>query len=604
MCRNQSTPPPALKVMLDALSRHWNKVDSYADKDGLLAVGCAGLGTVQSPPQPYTLADSTVSVWLSGNIYSPAAVATEILPLLAESYRRQGITFVNDLQGEFFLVIFDHLQQRLVLVNDRYGRRPVYYRAVDGQLIFASSIKAVLASNVVAAHIDEEALADFLCFAFIPGERTLLKDVQLLPPAGTLTFDLASGELSIGRYWDLRKNLQPSSQSESTILDGLAETFSTAVKRRLSPSMTNWLSLSAGMDSRVIAAVLSNTELPVKAVTNGVEGSYEPRVTADIARIIGVEHVFFTFDEAQLTQAEAELTELITEAISLTDGMRGTASGAQTAFSARLRRERGLENVLTGHGGEIAKLDEAYNFAIGGPDDLTKLKTNPVDWTYGRLSRPNGPRFNTPALYKGGLAKVFAEAPRQHIRAIIHGLDSDIAPAQLVSFLFLNELYRKRAAYALAVQRAYVQVHVPFYDDEFLAKAIAAPLSVRSNYRVHRHIIEKHCPSLLNIVLSETRMRPFPSVAERVLRGIPYRIARRLGLFKRDVPEHFFAARMDGNFFRNILLDTQTLDRGYFNRDEIGRLIDDQAKGQRTANNLLHLLTIVELWHRDCIDTL
>jgi asparagine synthetase B (glutamine-hydrolysing) len=590
--------------MLEAQSFPWYELERYTDKDGRFGVGCADLGLVQKAPQPYTSADATISVWLYGNVYSPSAGATEILPLLAESYRQKGNKFINDIQGEFFLVIFDHPQQRLVLANDRYGRRPVYYAVPDGQLIFASSIKAILASGTVASRVDEEALADFLSFAFILGERTLLWDVHMLPPAGTLTFDLVSGELDIGRYWDLRQNLQPSSKSESVILDDLAETFTTAVNRRLSSSTTNWLSLSAGMDSRVIASVLSNTDCLVKAVTNGVEGSYEPKVTLDIANVIGVEHVFFTFDEKQLTQAESELKGLVQEAISLTDGMRGTASSAQTAFSARLRRQRGLENILTGHGGEIVKLDEAYNFSIRGPDDIGNIKTKPVDWTCNRLSRPNAPGFNTPALYKGTLANVFADAPRQHIQSIIDGIDSAVAPEQFVSFLFLNELYRKRASYALAVQRAFVDVHVPFYDDDFLAIAIGAPLSVRSNYRVHRHIIQKQCPDLLDIVLSETRMRPFPSKTERLFRGFPYAIARRLGLFKRDVPEHFFAANMNSNFFRDILLDTRTQDRGYFNPDETVRLIDAQATGQRTANTLLHLLTIVELWHRDFIDTL
>jgi hypothetical protein len=220
---------------------------------------------------------------------------------------------------------------------------------------------------------------------------------------------------------------------------------------------------------------------------------------------------------------------------------------------------------------------------------VEKLKMQPVDWTFDRLSRPHAPSFNTSSLYRGELAKVFADAPRHHLQSIINSLDRTVAPEQLVSFLFLNELYRKRASYALAVQRAYAEIHVPFYDDDFLATVIAAPLSVRSNYRVHRHIIEKHCPSLLNIVLSETRMRPFPSKAEQIFRGIPYAIARRLGLFKRDVPEHFFSANMDSNFFRDILLDTAKLDRGYFNPGEINKLIDTQAKGQRTANTLLHL---------------
>ena len=105
-------------------------------------------------------------------------------------------------------------------------------------------------------------------------------------------------------------------------------------------------------------------------------------------------------------------------------------------------------------------------------------------------------------------------------------------------------------------------------------------------------------------MLSETRMRPLPNMAEKAYRGIPYAIAKRLGLYKRDTPEHYFAANANTNFFRNILLSEQTLDRGYFNSDKVKKLLDAKEQGQTTANTLMHLLTIVELWQRDHIDNL
>lgn len=603
-CAHHRSPPPSLQSMLDALSRPWYRIEQYANKTETVSLGCADLGVANREVQPYTTPDQSISVCLYGNIYSPSASASTILSLIANAYRDKGLAFLNDLQGEFFLVVVDHNHQRLILANDRYGRRPVYYSFQDDQLIFSSTIKSILASGTIKPSVDEEALADFLCFAFIPGERTLLHQVLMLPPATALGFDLRSGELATNRYWDLRQHLQPSPEPEAYLLDRLSETFRAAVERRLSPSRTNWLSLSAGMDSRTIAAVMNTEDAPVKAVTSGVQGGYERKVTSRIASTIGVDHLFYTFNEAQLTHTESEFTDLVREAIALTDGMRGTASSAMTAFSSRQRRNHGLETVITGHGGEIAKLDEAYNLAIRTQDDIHKLGTRPVDWTFERLRRPNAPRYNTPALYKGELSRAFADTPKQHLQAILGQLDRDVPPAQCVSFLFLNELYRKRASYALAVQRAYVEIHVPFYDDDFLATVIGAPLSLRSNYRIHRHIIKKNCPELLNIVLSETRMRPFPSAAERLFRGLPYTLAKRIGLFKRDIPEHYFAANANLDFFRHILQDPRTIDRGAFNSDEVSRLIDALSQGQRSANTLLHLLTLVELWHRDFIDTL
>ncbi|MCR4347318.1 MAG: asparagine synthase-related protein [Sulfuricaulis sp.] len=590
--------------MLNALSRPGYKVGQYADESGTIALGCADLGIVDRGIHPYSTPDRSVTVCLYGDIYSPRTDPATTLAVLAKAYRDKGPAFLNDLVGEFFLVILDHGQHRLILANDRYGRRPVYYSTHDGQLVFSSEIKALLASGAIRPDVDPEALADVLTFGLIPGERTLLRQVQMLPPAGLLEFDLRSGELATSRYWDLRLHLQPSAESEAVLLDRLTETFSTAVERRLSPSHVNWLSLSAGMDSRTIASVINSTpNATVKAITLGFKGGYERKVTSAVAATIGVEHSFHAFDESQFTQSESEHMDLVREAVALTDGMRGTASSALTAYSARQNRRLGLDVMITGHGGEIAKLDEAYNFAINTPDDLHRIRTQPVDWTYNRLFRPNAPRFNTPSLYSGGLAQVFADAPRHHLQTIIEQVDANLPPEQLVSFLFLNELFRKRAVYALAVQRARVEIRVPFYDDDFLATVVTTPLSLRTGYKIHRYIIKRYRPELLEIVLSETRMRPFPSAAERLFRGLPYKLATRLGLFKRDVPEHYFAANADTNFFRSILQDPMTLDRGYFNPRGISSLLDEHARGRHSLNTLLHLLTIVELWHRDFLDT-
>ena len=600
---NHPSPPPPLRPMLNALSRPGYRVGQYTDESGTVALGCADLGIIDRGTQPYLTPDRSVTVCLYGDIYSPRTDPATTLAMLAQAYRDKGPAFLNDLAGEFFLVILDHGQHRLILANDRYGRRPVYYSVHDGQLVFSSEIKAILASGAIRPDVDPEALADVLTFGLIPGERTLLRQVHMLPPASSLEFDLRSGATAINRYWDLRHNLQPSAEPEPILLDRLSETFRAAVERRLSPSHVNWLSLSAGMDSRTIASVINSTpNATVKAITIGFEGGYERKVTSAVAAAIGVEHSFHSFDETQFTQSEAEHMELVRESVALTDGMRGTASSALTAYSARQNRRLGLDIMITGHGGEIAKLDDAYNFAISTRDDLRRIRTQPVDWAYDRLFRPNAPRFNTPGLYSGGLAQAFAEAPRHHLQTIIEQVDASLPPEQLVSFLFLNELFRKRAVYALGIQRAHVELRVPFYDDDFLATVVRAPLSLRSNYRIHRHIIKRHRPELLEIVLSETRMRPFPSVAERLFRGLPYKLATRLGFFKRDIPEHYFAANADTNFFRNILQDTMTLDRGYFNPGRISSLLDEHERGRHSLNTLLHLLTIVELWHRDFID--
>lgn len=232
-----------------------------------------------------------------------------------------------------------------------------------------------------------------MSFGYILGERTLLQNVEMMPPASILEYDIESAQNKISRYWDLREHLTPFDKPDSIILENISETFKTSVERRLSKNQTNWLSLSGGMDSRTIAAVIDVNNYPIKAVTSGVSGSYERKVTAKIAAAIGCEHLFYEFDEQQLVQSDEDMLELIREAIELTDGMRGSSSSAMSAFSARQRQKYNVTPVLTGHCGEIMKLDEAYNFAIRNPQDEAAISTDSINWAHTRMCKANALNF-------------------------------------------------------------------------------------------------------------------------------------------------------------------------------------------------------------------
>jgi hypothetical protein len=218
------------------------------------------------------------------------------------------------------------------------------------------------------------------------------------------------------------------------------------------------------------------------------------------------------------------------------------------------------------------------------------------------MSRPNAPHIDKTILFQGALKDAVKSDPKKCLEKAIADLGDNTPAAQLVSYLFINQLHRKRALYALSVHRAYTEIRTPFYDDDFIQAVVVAPLHLRSNYTIHRHIINQFNPKLLEIVLTETRMTPFAGRRERLFRGIPYQIGKRLGLFKHDFPEHFFAAHTDTGFFRDILLDPVTLDRGYLNPDELSKLLDFHEGGRKDVYHLLHLLVIFELWQRNFID--
>jgi asparagine synthase (glutamine-hydrolysing) len=604
----QSPLDSTLKGMLENISEGWYQVDKYVDEGSGIAIGRADLGIVNAETQPYSSPDATLRIFLYGDVYFPKSIigeknnAVDTLSLISDNYHKQGIEFVSELAGEFFVAILDTRRKIFYLCNDRFGRRPVYYSNYNNGLCYSSEIKSILSVPGFAPVVDQDALSQFLTFGYVLGNDTLLSNVSLLPPAGILRFSLETSEVDISTYWDLRDNLSPIESADSIILEQLTDLFKSAVNKRLSRSHLVGISLSGGMDSRAIAAVADPEEYPIKSVTSGLAGCIDEKVTAKIASVSGFEHIFYEFDDQLHRLSHSENSELIREAIIRTDGMRGASSSAMTAFSARKWREHGLDTVITGHGGELAKLDKAYGFSISNFSELEKNSDEFLDWSFRRMSQASAPRVDKPELFQGSLLKSILDSPKARLAEILGNLDANLPVAQKTSFLFLNELFRKRALYALSIHKSYAEIRLPFYDDDFLKLLVRTRYQVRTNNRVHSHIINSCRPELLNIKLSDTRMRPNPGLTERIFIGLPFRIMKKLGYYKKDSPEAYFQANSDPEFFKSILLDDKSIERGYLNPKTLNSLIGECAQGRGDVYHLLHLLVISEIWHREYID--
>ena len=108
---------------------------------------------------------------------------TELLPHL---YEDEGIEFVQRLNGIFAFALWDAQKGKLYLVRDPLGVKPLVYARRDDRLAFASESKAILASGLVNAQLDEVSLHLTMNVRYVPGERTLFAGIQRLPPGGIL----------------------------------------------------------------------------------------------------------------------------------------------------------------------------------------------------------------------------------------------------------------------------------------------------------------------------------------------------------------------------------------------------------------------------------
>src|SRR5262249_42443989 len=154
--------------------------------------------------------DGSVAIVFNGEIYNHEELRRELeakghifqthsdTESIIHAYEQFGDDFETSLTGMFAFALWDEDRRRLTLSRDRLGIKPLYYTVHSNQLIFASEIKAILTVPGVERRVDFEALESYLTVRYVPGPKTMFKDIYKLQPGHRLT--VWNGKLQIHSY--------------------------------------------------------------------------------------------------------------------------------------------------------------------------------------------------------------------------------------------------------------------------------------------------------------------------------------------------------------------------------------------------------------------
>jgi len=149
----------------------WHKIDSHTSKSA--GLGRVHPGIFNPEPQPIFNKDKTVCLLMDGEIYDYEYLKQELIhkghgfsigndpEFILHLYEEYGKGFVHKLNGSFTVIIWDEKSKKLVIANDRYGIRPLYYSEHNGSLLFGSEVKAILEDETFKRIIDDRSVADF-----------------------------------------------------------------------------------------------------------------------------------------------------------------------------------------------------------------------------------------------------------------------------------------------------------------------------------------------------------------------------------------------------------------------------------------------------------
>src|SRR5713101_4424358 len=279
-----------------------------------------------------------------GHVYASRTDSETILHL----YEERGLDFVQDIEGDYAIAVWDADRERLVLARDRAGVKPLYFYQKDGRFIFASEIKAILEHPAVTPEVDEEALCHYLTLLTTPAPQTLFRDVRKLS-AGHMLVVNRGGPARMTQYWDALPPACPVVRSEAEHQRNILELLRASIKKRMMADVPFGVFLSGGVDSSANVALMSELMTqPVQTFTVGFEDSEELN-ELDTARAVASR---FRTDHHEVIIGQQDMLKFLPELVFHQDEPLADPVCVPLYYVSKLARETGTVVVQVGEGAD------------------------------------------------------------------------------------------------------------------------------------------------------------------------------------------------------------------------------------------------------------
>jgi asparagine synthase (glutamine-hydrolysing) len=607
----RETGMPDLYTEMANRIRHypWYRESRHIDEEAGVALGRMGLGFVNTADQPAANREGSLLAVMDGEIYDyedqrrgleacgQSFHSNSQVELILCGYERKGQEFFAGLHGKFVAAIWDRKNRRIILANDRFGMRPLYYAKLRGRLLWASEIKALLADAEVCRQGHLRGIAQFFTFGQLLGEDTLLKGVRLLPAAGWLTYDLGNDRLKIDRYWRLAEARENVGRTEAAILEHIETSFTKAVDRCTTGADHLGLSLSAGLDSRTILAAVPS-DRPLATFSMGMEGSIDHRGAEQMARLLGRPHHAYLLDDDFL----ARFPDYLKQMVHLTDGHY--LSQCVVMPTLGLYRDAGIQVLLRGHAGELMHMRKAYNFSLDAQALAIRDDAALEEWLYRHLQTYmlDGTEGS---LFASAHRHEMADLARESLRGCLRELQAIERPLERIWHLFISQRLRRETALSMVKFGSQVETRLPYLDNGVVSALLSAPPELKLDEGIQAHILRRCMPALLKVTNSNTGTRVGAGGMARALGKVRLKILgklrvrgyqpyERLGLWLRKDLRPLVC---------DLLLNQRCFERGLFDPKTMQTVVENHLSGRRNHTFLIMALMIFELGQREFIDS-
>ena len=498
--------------------------------------------------QPMANEDGSVWIVYNGEVYNHAELRPRLearghvfrtrcdTEAIIHQYEEDGPSCARELRGMFGFAIWDERRERLVLARDRSGIKPMFYATTPrGDIVFGSEIKAILASGMVDAKLDESAVAEYFALGSVSGDRTLYDGIRKLEPGHTLTW--TDGRVRIERYWDL-----PEYSADASPVRDLADAasefwtrFVESVRIMLMSDVPLGVFLSGGLDSSLLVAAMRElgvdelrtfsvgfaeaeaSELPFARVVASTFRTDHHEVMCDASDFFGALPRLTRHRDHPLTFSASIPLFFVSELAASSVKVVLTGEGSDELFAGYGRYPRALLNTR-GARALDAVLPSGARRALAGA--VGRLGD---DFVGNRLKRSFLTRG---ASFEDAYLDPFADFDREHraalvgaaraadaYRPLVDRIDRDLARRNPLEAMlrfdqatYLEELLAKQDQMSMA---ASIESRVPFLDHHLIEWAAQLPPEIKLRGTAGKALVRLAAERVLPRSITHARKRGF-----------------------------------------------------------------------------------------------
>jgi len=506
---------------------------------------------------------------------------------IVHMYEEYGQGLFERLNGWFTGLLVDRSTGKACLFVDRFGMKKLFYCIVDGNLIFSNEIKPILAASQLPKEVDPDALADYLTFGCLLGEKTWFRGIQATSGGALLTWSKKAGLSESGYFTETQWEGQ-----ERVTLPEYRRTLSDLLKRNLTKyfqgRQQNGFSLTGGFDTRMILANCRPVagELPCYTFDGKGTDTNDTKVARKVAASVGQSHETFRLDDTFF----GNFGDLVEDTIRISCGHHD-ASGAHDLYFNRMARQTATVRISGKFGSEIIR-----GFSMFKP-------------------------FHLRGEAVQGDLKPF-------IGAALSRYEENIRVHPTTASAFKNIPWKEYGK--LLVEQSQVTFRTPYMDNDLVAFTYKSPAEPFDNRVLCEELVRLGSEELFRIRTDRGYCGGGNRYLSRLIQkyhyltfmaewyvneGMPDALAvwdKKLqftGLDRMILGRHkflfyrkWYRDELSG-YVKEILLDTKAKERSYVNPQGLEKMVASHLSGRANFTETINRLVSLEIFHRVFVDS-